>query len=190
VLAAAALVAVGAIAGVAIDQRWGPDASASTPRVAGFGSFGARGAAGQGTQGAGQGQAGQTAAGAQAGGSGQAAQSGQAGGRGGGFGGFGGRAGAAAVGRVTRVDGSTLVITANDGSEVRVNTDGATITQPTPVAVSALTAGELVIVQGTTNADGTVTATQVTANNAAFGGGGGGGGGSAPASAPPTTATG
>ncbi len=68
---------------------------------------------------------------------------------------------------MARVDGSTLVVTANDGSEVQVDTKGATITQPAPIAVSALTAGELVIVQGTTNADGTVTATQVTANNAA-----------------------
>ena len=100
-------------------------------------------------------------------------------------------AGAAAVGQVARIDGSTLVVRANDGSEVRVNTAGATITQPAPVAVSALTAGELVIVQGTTNADGTVTATQVTANNAPVGGGaGGGGGGTGPAAAPPTTAGG
>ena len=70
----------------------------------------------------------------------------------------------AAVGLVARIEGSTLVVTANDGSEVRVDTKGATITQPAPIAVGALTAGELVIVQGTTNADGTVTATQVTAN--------------------------
>ena len=93
---------------------------------------------------------------------------------------------------MARVEGSTLVVTANDGSEVKVDTKGATITQPAPIAVGALTAGELVIVQGTTNADGTVTATQVTANNAAnaAGGGGGGGGAGAPASAPPTTAGG
>lgn len=97
----------------------------------------------------------------------------------------GGRAGAAAVGRVARIDGSTLVVTANDGSEVRVNTAGATITQPEPVAVSALTAGEPVIVQGTTNADGTVTATQVTANNAPAIGGAGGR--TAPAAGPSTT---
>jgi DNA-binding response OmpR family regulator len=85
----------------------------------------------------------------------------------------------------------TMVVTANDGSEVKVETKGATITQPAPIAVSALTAGELVIVQGTTNADGTVTATQVTANNAANpAGGGGGGGAGAPAAAPPTTAGG
>ena len=93
------------------------------------------------------------------------------------------------MGRVARIEGSTLVVTANDGSEVRVDTAGATITQPAPIDVSALAAGELVIVQGTTNADGTVTATQVTANNAArrpaWRGGGGGAG--APAAGPTTT---
>jgi hypothetical protein len=31
---------------------------------------------------------------------------------------------------VARIDGSTLVVTADDGSQVRVNTAGATITQP------------------------------------------------------------
>ena len=39
-LAAVALVGAGVIAGVAADQHWGPDASAATPRVAGFGGFG------------------------------------------------------------------------------------------------------------------------------------------------------
>ena len=39
------------------------------------------------------------------------------------------------MGRVARIEGSTLVVTANDGSEVRVDTKGATITQPAPVAV-------------------------------------------------------
>jgi hypothetical protein len=69
-----------------------------------------------------------------------------------------------------------------------------TITRPTTVDVSALTPGELVVVQGATNPDGTVTATQVTANNGAgggfggFGGGGrGGGGGAVPTTAPATT---
>jgi len=204
-LAAIALVGAGAIGGIAIDQRWGPDANASsTPRFAGSGGVGSRAGAGAG---GGQGATGgQTSAGQGATGQGGRATGGQgaaAGGQGavgpgrgsgGGFGGFGGRAGAAAVGRVTSVDGSTLVVTANDGSQVKVETKGATITQPTTVDVSALTAGELVIVQGTTNPDGTVTATQVTANNGAgggfggFGGGGGAGGRAAPTTAPAPTA--
>ena len=112
-----------------------------------------------------------------------------AGGQGGtGFrGGFGG---AAATGQVVSVNGSTIVIAANDGTQVTVNASGATITKPTQVDASALQPGQLVIVAGTRNADGTVTATQVQATNG-FGGananGAAGTPGGARAAAPPTT---
>ena len=147
-LAAVALVAAGGIAGIAVDQRWGPDASATTPlrRVRRLGARQRRAPAvvrppvapGRPVLGRpvpGRPARARPARAARRGrGRGQAGQ-GTGRGNGGGFGGFGGRAGAAAVGRVARVEGSTLVVTANDGSEVRVDTKGATITQPAPIAV-------------------------------------------------------
>ena len=163
-LAAVALVAAGGIAGIAVDQRWGPDASEPPPGS--VASRGRPGAAGQTTGGTGQaGAAGRGPVRAGAPEPGPRARPARAPGAGTVVG-----SAASAAGPERRRSGGwpastarRLVVTANDGSEVKVDTKGATITQPAPIAVSALTAGELVIVQGTTNADGTVTATQVTA---------------------------
>jgi hypothetical protein len=111
------------------------------------------------------------------GGGGFRGQGGQGGGFGGGRqnGGQGGGAGAGAVGagaattpvvvgQVVSVRGNTLVVRNFGGRTITVTIpEGTTVTRSTTVGLKDLKAGTSVAVQGSTGADGTVTATSVTA---------------------------
>jgi hypothetical protein len=93
-------------------------------------------------------------------------------------GGAGGAGGAAAVGTIQLVDGSKIYVTTANGGVVKVTTsDATTISRSSKAPVSALAPGETVVVQGTTNSDGTVTATAVTDGGAGAGLGVGAGAG-------------
>ena len=98
---------------------------------------------------------------------------------GGGAGGGGG--GGATVGTITLIDGMNVYVTTAQGDVVKVLTNPqTTISVSKNGTVTDLDPSKTIVVQGTTNADGTVTASQITQGGfGAFGGGGGrrGGGG-------------
>jgi hypothetical protein len=91
-------------------------------------------------------------AGGGGGGGGGQSSTGQGGGAGGTF------------GTVKLVDGDTVYLTSQDGSIVKVRTSaaGTTITHSVTGKASDLQPGQDVIVQGSADADGTITATRVT----------------------------
>lgn len=67
------------------------------------------------------------------------------------------------VGTVKLVDKKSLYITTPDGATVKVSVpDTATVTAEQDVDLADLEAGSTVIIRGTTDADGTVTATSVS----------------------------
>lgn len=79
----------------------------------------------------------------------------------------GGAARAGTAGAVQKVDGTTLVLSGRDGSTTTVTTDGSTQVQVSkPGTLTDLPPGTQVIVQGTRNADGTVSATRITVSPA------------------------
>jgi hypothetical protein len=95
-----------------------------------------------------------------------------------------GDGGAAPVaGKVTSVDGSTLYVTTNQGTTVKVRTSSsAKVTRTAKSSVGAVHPGDTVVITGSTAANGTVTAGQITATASGvapggFGGFGGFGGG-------------
>jgi hypothetical protein len=78
-----------------------------------------------------------------------------------------------ANGTVKSISGSTLTVTQADGTAKTVNTTGSTaVSVLKTVALNDLATGQLVVVRGTTNTDGTVTASNVLQGVAGFGGGG------------------
>ena len=94
-----------------------------------------------------------------------------------GAGGAGGAGGGATVGTITLVDGSNIYVTTAQGDVVKVVTSPQTaISVSKTGTVADLDPSTTVVVQGTADADGTVTASQITQGGAGFGGGGGGGG--------------
>jgi hypothetical protein len=140
VLAAAALLLAGFLGGAAAQKQWGTTANASRNPVGGFAG---------GNRGTGGGYPGF-----------------------GGFGGSGSRTGAApagsapapTTGTVKLVDGTTLYLQTASGAVVIVRTSGRTTVQTASrSALKDLKAGQTVTVQGPAGADGTVTATSVTA---------------------------
>ena len=73
---------------------------------------------------------------------------------------------------MTLVDGKNVYITATDGSVVKVVTNaGSQLTKTVPATVKDIRPGETVVARGTTNADGTVTATSLTGTPATSTGG-------------------
>jgi hypothetical protein len=79
-----------------------------------------------------------------------------------------------ANGTVKSVSGTTLTVAENQGAMKTVNTTGSTtFSVLKSVGINDLTTGQLVIIQGKTNSDGTVSATNVVQG---VGGGFGGGG--------------
>lgn len=146
-LLAIALVAGGFVAGVQV-QKGQADPGGTAGGGARSGSFAARlGAGAPGAAGPGQG----TGAGAAAGG-----------------------ASGATVGTVANVKGTTLYVTGADGTTVKVRTDGnAKVTRNADSSVGSVHPGDTVVVQGTKNSSGSVTATSITATAkgvSAFGG--------------------
>ncbi|GLW11906.1 hypothetical protein Misp01_70340 [Microtetraspora sp. NBRC 13810] len=101
---------------------------------------------------------------------------GQGGQGGGGFGqGGAGRAGGATVGTVKLVDGKKIYVQATDGSTVTVTTDDDTdIRVAKKGRIGDLKPGSTVVVQGSRGADGTVAATAVNEGGGMTPRGGGG----------------
>jgi len=133
----------------------------------------------------------------------RAAMAGGAGGARGGAPGAGANAGGTAdgasaptMGEVASKDGSTLYVTDSSGATVKVKTNGnSKVTRTAKGKVSGVHPGDTVVITGSTNANGTVTATQITAtasgvSTGGFGGGGTGGGGFPGGGGPPTGAGG
>jgi hypothetical protein len=82
----------------------------------------------------------------------------------GGFPSFGPTAAASTTGKVKLVDGTTIYVEKPDGSVVTVKTDGSTtVSTATTSKLTDVKAGQSVTIQGATAADGSVTATAVTA---------------------------
>ena len=95
-----------------------------------------------------------------------------------GFAGFGGGSSAAAVGTVSVVDGNTLYVLSATGSLVKVTLGASTtITRNAKAPAVGLRPGDTVIVQGSTGANGNVTASSVSATAPGVSAGGGFGGG-------------
>jgi hypothetical protein len=143
VLGALALLVGGFVGGLQAQKQWGTSSSGSGNRAAagfpgaGAGRYGAYGFPGGGNFG-GNGTGQQGAAPTTA-------------------------AAAGTTGTVKLVDGATIYVQTPDGNVVTVKTDGrTTVSTATKSKVSDVKAGQSVTVQGTTGADGTVTATSVT----------------------------
>ena len=149
VLAATVLLVGGFVGGLQAQKHWGATATASgsSNRPSGFTGGGA------GRYGAGTG----TGTGAYSGGTFQ-----RNGGTNPGAGAT--TAPAGTTGTVKLVDGTTIYVQTPDGNVVTVKTDGrTTVSTAKKGKVSDVRAGQTVTVQGAAGADGTVTATSVTA---------------------------
>ena len=134
-LGGAVLIVVGFIGGVLVQKNFGTTPSPANNRGAIANSL-ANGAAGNGTGGTGAG--------------------------GTGAGGTAGRN--ATTGTVKFVDGTTIYLTTANGDTITVHTSGTTAVRLLQtVAVKDIPVGTTVVVQGTADADGIITATQVTA---------------------------
>lgn len=78
-----------------------------------------------------------------------------------------------ANGTVKTIAGSTLTVAQQDGTTKTVDTTGSTaVSVLKAVSINDLTTGQVVVVRGATNSDGTVTATNVVQGVGGFGGGG------------------
>jgi hypothetical protein len=153
-LAASALICAGFIGGVLVQKHLGGSSSSGRNGFAGFAAT---------RTGAGTGTTGGTGTGT----------------TGGGFGGFGGRggtgAGGAITGTVTVVSGDTLYVTAADGSVYTVKTSGSTTVNVTQSGkLSQLKPGQTVVIAGSNDGSGNVTATSITAGGATSSGSGSG----------------
>jgi hypothetical protein len=152
VLAALVLLAGGFLAGAQVQKHFGTAAggsgrTANGSNLAGAGGAGFGGGGFAGRQGGtGRGGAGATGAGAPIGGAP-----------------VGGAAANTTTGTVKLVDGTTVYIQTPDGNVVTVKTNGSTSVQVAQNgALSDLTPGAQVTVEGSAGSDGTVTATKVT----------------------------
>ena len=140
----AVLIIAGFLGGVLVQKNMGNTPTSGVGDAAnargGAGGAGQGGAGGFGQGGAGQGGTGQPGG----------VQSGAT-------------SGTAATGTVKLVDGTTVYVTTADGQVVTVKTSSSTAVRVQQSgALSDLSAGATVTVQGTTGADGVITATQVT----------------------------
>jgi hypothetical protein len=149
VLVVIVVASAGFIGGIMVGKHYGSSSSSSL--ASRFGAFAAAGAS----------PAGGTASGARTG----------FGGSGGGFGGLAG--GNATVGTIKLVDGSTVYVQTSAGDIVQVSTSSGTkVTVSSTVPVKDLRPGETVIVEGSKNSSGGVSATSIsqTSLGAGFGG--------------------
>lgn len=154
-LVAALLLCGGFLGGVLLQKH---EDSSSSGRGAGFNFAGAGTGTGTGTGTGGTGRTGR-----------------------GGFGGFGGTGGGtgtgtgtgsgnAITGTVTVVSGNTIYVTASDGSVYTVTTNGSTaISIAQTGTISQLKPGQKVVVSGSGDSNGNVTATSITAGSSGTG---------------------
>jgi hypothetical protein len=137
-LSGVVLVVAGFIGGVFVQKNWGTTTPAATNRAGAVANgFGGAGGGGTGT-----------------------------GGTGGGGTGTGGAAAGrnATTGTVKFIDGTTIYLTGSDGSTITVKTSSTTAVRVLQTgAAKDIPVGATVVVQGTADADGIITATQVTA---------------------------
>ena len=90
-------------------------------------------------------------------------------------GGAGGTGTALTAGQITAMDSSSITLQlANGNSEVVFYSTSTTVSEQTTVSPSTLTVGTNVMVGGTTNSDGSVTAQSIQVRPAGAGGGFGG----------------
>ena len=137
VLGAALLVAAGFYGGVLVQKHQGGSSSASASALAGRFGAGAGGATG--TTGAGG-----------------------AGGGGARFGGGAGGGGGGLAGTVKFVDGANVYVTDTNGNVVKVTTSGSSqLSKTDPATLKDVAPGEVVIVRGTQNSNGSYTATSL-----------------------------
>jgi hypothetical protein len=148
VLAVVVVVSAGFIGGILVGKHFGSSGSSSLP--SGFGGFPGAGAISSAT-GSGSG--------------------GASGGAGGGAGGFAG--GNATVGTIKLVNGSTLYVQTTGGDIVQVSTSSGTkVTASSTVPVKDLRPGQSVIVEGSKNSSGGVSATSISQTSLGAGLGG------------------
>ncbi len=78
------------------------------------------------------------------------------------FSGAGGNGGGFASGQIAAIDGQSLTLQlANGNSEVVFYSSSTLVTEPTNVSISALKSGVNVMIGGTTNSDGSLTAQSI-----------------------------
>ncbi|XVU22163.1 hypothetical protein ACQPZJ_33495 [Actinoplanes sp. CA-054009] len=160
VLGAVVLLVGGFVGGLQAQKQWGDSGTTGGGnRAAAFGGgqnragYGAAGGFPGGGQGFPGGANGATGGGNAAAGGGNAAAGGTA-----------STAAAATTGTVKLVNGTTIYVQTADGTVVTVKTDGQTkVSTATSGKVADVKAGQSVTIQGAAGADGSVTATSVTA---------------------------
>ena len=158
----------GFIGGIMVGKHYGSSGGPASR----FGAFAAAGA----SPSAGTGSGARTGLGGAGGGFGGAGAGGGFGaaGAGGGFGGAGGGAGGnATVGTIKLVDGSIVYVQTSAGDIVQVSTSSGTkVTASSTVPVKSLQPGETVVVEGSKNSKGGVSATSISQTSAGAGVGG------------------
>jgi hypothetical protein len=138
VLGAALLVAAGFYGGVLVQKHQGGTSNASASTLAGRFGAGAGGAATGATGAAGTGGGGAR------------------------FGGGAGGAGGGVAGTVKFVDGANVYVTDTNGNVVKVTTSGSSqLSKTDPATLKDVAPGDVVIVRGTQNSNGSYTATSV-----------------------------
>ena len=160
VLVAIAVASAGFIGGILVGKHYGSSGSSSL--ASRFGGFPGTGAIPSGGTGSGSGlPTGLSGAGSTSSGVSGAGGTGDTGGVGAGTGGFAG--GNATVGTIKLVDGGKVYVQTSAGDIVQVSTSAKTkVTVSSTVPVKDLQPGETVIVEGSKNSSGGVTATSIS----------------------------
>jgi hypothetical protein len=162
ILVVLVVASAGFVGGILVGKHYGSSGSSSL--ASRFGGFAAAGGASA---------SGSTGSGATSGfgGAGGFTGTGRTGGTGSGAGGF--AAGNATVGTIKLIDGSTVYVQTTAGDIVQVATSSGTkVTASSTVPVKDLQPGETVIVEGSKNSSGGVSATSISQTSAGAGLGG------------------
>jgi hypothetical protein len=162
------LLVCGFIGGVLVEKSQTSSSSSSSAGAGLAARFAALrgGGSGVGVGGANAGTGSTGTEGGSAAGSGLAGGSAARGGFGGGFAGrFGGAAGGAVIGEVSYISGGTLYVTNAEGNTVKVTTSPASsITKTVKADIHGIHPGETVVVRGTKDSGGAISAESVSAS--------------------------
>jgi hypothetical protein len=168
ILVVVVVASAGFIGGILVGKHYGSSGSPASR----FGAFAAAGASPSAGTGSGP-RAGFGGAGGAGGAGGGFGAAGAGAGFGGAGGAGGGAAGNATVGTIKLVDGSTVYVQTSAGDIVQVSTSSGTkVTASSTVPVKSLQPGEAVIVEGSKNSKGGVSATSISQTSAGAGVGG------------------